>query len=195
MFKENIYTLMALTVVFALGCAVATQEATAAAWFGFVSAFATSIIAISTVTALSHWKKQERLKYKAQRAAEVSLELSKPLWMLEITLSLSIVNQALRPKEDHEGKFREKLIRNLSDLENALHETIAFKSPLIDPQFAAYCRSWRMELANFKSKGELLAFSEEVHTAFTSAQKQLIDIAAIDRSNFDSKGLMPNSQS
>lgn len=191
MIKENIYTLVALTVIFALGCAIALESGNPEHWYSFISAFATTVIAVSTVIALIHWKKQERLKYKAQRAAEISLELSKPLWMLDLTLTRYEIRKVTHSNDNHEENFRTPLIETLESLQKKMHRSIAFKSPLIDQAFAEFCESWWFQMLGFHSETELLRFSGALHTSFKLAQNQLIAIAAIKRESFNTNGLMP----
>lgn len=193
--KDGILISLSLLLIFALGCAIALEDGDPEHWYGFISSFSTVVIAASSVSALMYWRKQERLKYKSKQAAEISFEIADPLWGLEVTLMRYHVNVLVHKDDNHEEKFRSLLIDKLTFLNKSLVESIAFKSFLIDKQFAKFCSSWRFDLAGFESKSELLDYADRIFTSFKSAQEQLIEISSLEREHFDSSEIMPDKGS
>ncbi|RUO44984.1 hypothetical protein [Idiomarina aquatica] len=56
--KDGLYTLIALIVIFALGSAIALSESSPEHWYGFISAFATVVLAVTAIAGLNTWRKQ-----------------------------------------------------------------------------------------------------------------------------------------
>lgn len=70
MVKENVFTLIALVFIFALGCAIALEESSPEHWYGFIAAFSTTAIAITGFWGLGEWKR--KLKAEAKSNAVIS---------------------------------------------------------------------------------------------------------------------------
>lgn len=66
MVKENIYTLVALIVILALGCAVALETGNPENWYGFISALSTAALAIFGFLGLGEWKRKLRAETQSQ---------------------------------------------------------------------------------------------------------------------------------
>lgn len=56
--KDSLYTLIALIVIFALGSTIAVSEGSPQHWYGFISAFATVVLAATAIAGLNTWQKQ-----------------------------------------------------------------------------------------------------------------------------------------
>jgi len=81
--KDAIFSLVSLTIILALGFAIALNEGSPQHWYGFISAFATVFLAVTAAAGLNTWRKQTHYQSALATAKEAIPQVYKCKLLLE----------------------------------------------------------------------------------------------------------------
>lgn len=128
--KDAIFSLVSLTIILALGFAIALNEGSPQHWYGFISAFATVVIAATAIVGLNTWQKQAHYQSTLATAKDAIPRAYRCKLLLEaVQPDFASLGQA-------DEKIIDRLVNNTQLCDAACNELLSSLSVMDEEHFA-----------------------------------------------------------